>query len=53
MNSAWIKESLNSPIQIICQRSYKCPLEKKCVPQVEFEEKLTWINEIKKEILEL
>ena len=50
-NINWIKESLNNPIQIICQRSYKCPLQAKCVPEVDFQEELTWINEIKKEIL--
>jgi len=51
LNISWISEGLNNPIQIICPRSSNCPKEKGCEDQPKGGKKVSWLNEIKQEIL--
>ena len=51
LNITWISEGLNNPIQVICPRSSNCPKEKVCEDQPKRGKKVSWLNEIKQEII--
>ena len=50
-NIVWMKEALENPINIICQRSTNCPRNVPCDNIIKTRKKISWINQIKDEIL--
>ena len=48
LNISWIIESINSPIDIICHLNADCP---KCKKLKKKRKKISWTNQIRKEIL--
>ena len=51
LNISWIIEALNYPIDIICQRSTNCPRDKKCENITKTRTKISWVSQIKEDIL--
>jgi hypothetical protein len=46
-----VAEGLKNPVQIICPRSSNCPKDKHCENQPKHRKKVSWLNEIKQEVL--
>ena len=51
LNISWVAEGLKNPVQIICPRSSNCPKDKHCENQPKHRKKVSWLNEIKQEVL--
>ena len=51
LNISWIIEALEHPIDITCQRSTNCPRLEKCENIVKTRKKISWVSQIKKDIL--
>ena len=51
LNISWIIEALEYPIDITCQRSTNCPRLKKCENIIRTRKKISWVSQIKKDIL--
>ena len=52
LNISWIIESLENPINITCQRSTNCPRDISCDNIQKTRKNISWVSQIKKEILE-
>ena len=48
LNISWIAESINNPVNIICHTNTDCP---SCSKQNKITKKISWTNQIRKEIL--
>ena len=51
LNISWFINSINNPIAIICPRSTNCPIENQCKSSIKSEKKISWLNEVKNEII--
>ena len=51
LNISWIIDALENPINITCQRSTNCPRNKTCDNILKTHKKISWVSQIKKEIL--
>ena len=51
LNISWVADGLENPPQIICPRSTNCPKEKYCEDKPKSRKKVSWLNEIKEDIL--
>ena len=51
LNVHWIMDALNNEINITCTRNDNCPRQKKCGG--DNVSRVSWINEVKKEIIKL
>ncbi len=51
LNISWIIDSLNYPIDITCQKSTNCPRNEKCENILKTRKKISWVSQIKDEIL--
>ena len=51
LNISWLTEAANLPVDIICQRSTNCPRLNNCENFPKSRKKISWTNQIKKEIL--
>ena len=50
LNISWVSDAVENPINIICSRSTECPRMKKCDGKKQ-PKRISWINQIKKEII--
>ena len=50
-NISWLIESIDNPVDIICQRSTNCPRENTCDNIQKTRKNISWSSQIKKEIL--
>lgn len=51
LNIAWISESVDNDVDIICSKNTSCPRKKRC-DGTEQVNKVSWMNQVKKEIIE-
>jgi len=51
LNINWVKEAVEQEINIICPRSTNCPREKMCTGTKKMKKKVSWLNQIKKDII--
>ena len=51
-NISWINEALKNPVDIICQRSTNCPRNIPCDNMIKTRKKISWVSQIKDEILD-
>ena len=51
LNISWVADGLVNPPQIICPRSNSCPKNTHCENKPRSRKKVSWLNEIKQEIL--
>jgi hypothetical protein len=51
LNISWVADGLENPPQIICPRSNSCPKHTHCENKPKSRKKVSWLNEIKREIL--
>ena len=51
-NISWINEALKNPVDIICQRSTNCPRNIPCDNIIKTRKKISWVSQIKDEILD-
>ena len=51
LNISWIMDSLKYPIDITCQKSTNCPRNEKCENIIKTRKKISWVSQIKDEIL--
>ena len=53
INISWMEEALKNPVDIICQRSTSCPRNTSCDNTVKTRKKISWISQIKDDIINL
>ena len=51
LNISWLINSIDSPVDIICQRSTNCARMQNCENYPKSRKKISWTNQIKKDIL--
>lgn len=52
LNISWVEEGLNYPVSIICPRQSMCPRQSNCVSTPPTRRRISWVEEIKNQILE-
>ena len=51
LNISWLIDAIKRPVDIICQRSTNCPRINNCENFPKSRKKISWTNQIKKDIL--